>query len=144
MEPFLLVGSFDNLQFERTAWPQGGDPLQEFAGIPSIGPNEPDPRKAVSYPSQKQFGSISILNIGCMHDYSNNQPECIYEQMPFATVDFLAGVIAMEPTFSVVLTDWLSIMAALGSSSRPSAMRTFARNASWSCVQVPSRRHTEK
>jgi len=144
METFHLVGSFHNLQCERVAGPQRGNPLQKLPSISPIGPNEPDAQEAVAYPSEKEFGSIPILNVGCMDDYSNNQPECVYEQIPFAAVDFLAGIISMEPPFSVVLTDWLSMIAALGSASRPSAMRTCVRNTSWSCVRVPSGRHIEK
>lgn len=115
METCHLIGSFHNLQFEWGTGSQRGNPLEKFPGISAIGPNEPDAQEAVAYPSEKQFGSISVLYVGCMDDYSNNQSECVYEQMPFATVDFLAGIISMEPPFSVVLTDWLSMIAALGS-----------------------------
>jgi len=50
--------------------------------------------------------------------------------MPFPAVDFLAGVITARPPFSVVFTDWLSMIAALGLSSRPAACRTLPRKAS--------------
>ena len=36
--------------------------------------------------------------------------------MSFAAVDFLAGIVTVEPSFSVVLTLWLSMIAALGGS----------------------------
>lgn len=144
METFPLIGSFHNLQLVRVTGPQRQDPLQEFPGISPISPNESKAQEAVAYPTENELGSIPILNVGCMDYYSNNQSQCVYQQMPLAAVDFLAGIISVKPPFSVVLTDWLSMIAALGSASRPSPMRSCARNVSWICVQVPSRRHIEK
>jgi hypothetical protein len=39
------------------------------------------------------------------------------------------------------LTDWLSMIAALGVGSRPAVARASDRSASWTCSQVPSARH---
>jgi hypothetical protein len=50
--------------------------------------------------------------------------------MAFAAVDLLAGIITAPPPFSAVFTDWLSMMAALGLTSRPSSCRTMPRKAS--------------
>jgi hypothetical protein len=47
-----------------------------------------------------------------------------------ATVDLLAHVVSMGPPFSVVFTDWLSMIPALGSSSRPARFLTSRRRAS--------------
>ena len=46
--------------------------------------------------------------------------------------------------FAVVLTDWLSVMAALGVAARHSASRTRTRNASAARSQVPSSRQLRK
>jgi hypothetical protein len=144
VKAFDCVGPFHNLQPEAVAVSQRSDPLDQFSSVSPIGPNEPDTQIGIAYQREEYFGAVSILNVGCMNDYGNNQPQRVYEQMPFAAIDLLAGIISMEPPFSVVLTDWLSRMAALGSASRPSAMRTWDRSASWTCVHVPSRRHDEK
>ena len=56
----------------------------------------------------------------------------------------LADVVAPRPAFSVVLTLWLSMMAALGMASRPSFSRTWPRSASSTRSQVPSARHFRK
>ena len=144
IETFNLVGSFYNLQLEWSAGAQRGNPLNKFPGIPPISPDELDTPEAVAYPLEQQFGAIPVLNIGRMDDYRNNQTQRVYQQVAFAAVDFLAGIISMDPPFSVVLTDWLSRMAALGSASRPTARRTCLCSASWICVQVPSRRQAEK
>jgi hypothetical protein len=49
-----------------------------------------------------------------MDDGDKDQPENIYEQMAFAAIDLLARIVAVRAPLSVVLTDWLSMMAALG------------------------------
>jgi hypothetical protein len=48
------------------------------------------------------------------------------------------------PPTSVVLTAWLSMHAALGVGSRPTAMRFRSRKTGTTRVQVPSARHWEK
>ena len=144
VKAFDSIGPFHNLQAEVVAASQRRDPFDQFPCVSPIGPNQPDAQIGVTYQMEEYFGSVTILNVGCMNDYSNHQSKRVYEEMTFAAVHFLAGIIPMEPPFSVVLTDWLSRIAALGSASRPSAMRTWVRNASWTCAHIPWRRHEEK
>jgi hypothetical protein len=80
--------------------------------------------------SQHQTRTIAVLNIGRMDDGNKHQPKNIYEQMAFAAIDLLASIVAVRPPFSVVLTDWLSMMAALGCRFRPAASRASPRNSS--------------
>jgi hypothetical protein len=80
--------------------------------------------------SQHQTRTIAVLNIGRMDDGNKHQPKNIYEQMAFAAIDLLASIVAVRPPFSVVLTDWLSMMAALGCRLRPAASRASPRNSS--------------
>ena len=58
--------------------------------------------------------------------------------MAFTSLDFLACVVAAWPPFSVVLTVWLSIIAALGSASRPIEVRNCSRKAVLTRSQVLS------
>jgi hypothetical protein len=53
----------------------------------------------------------------------------INDQMALASFDLFAPVIASTAPFSVVFTDWLSTIAALGVASRPSAWRSSSRSA---------------
>jgi hypothetical protein len=64
--------------------------------------------------------------------------------VPLAPPDQLAGVVAALAPLSVVLADWLSTTAALGSGWRPSATRTRRRSASLIRAQVPSSRQRLK
>jgi hypothetical protein len=84
----------------------------------------------VSKHRQNQTRSVAVLDIGRVDDGDKDQPENIYEQMAFAAIDLLARIVAVRAPLSVVLTDWLSMMAALGWRSRPAASRTSPRNSS--------------
>ena len=64
--------------------------------------------------------------------------------MALASHHLLTSVISTRPPLSVVLTDWLSMMAALGVGSLPSAWRTLGRSAPWTRSHVPSRLHSRK
>jgi len=63
-----------------------------------------------------------------MHDNGQNEAHGIDHDMAFAAGDLLAGIISTEPPFSVVLTLWLSMMAALGVRFLPAFCRTFSRS----------------
>ena len=144
VKAFDGVGPFHNLQPDFVGDAQRGDPFDQSPGIPPVRPNEPDAPVRVADQLENHCGAVAVLNIGRMNDYRNHQPERVYQQMPFAAVDLLARIISVEPPFSVVLTDWLSRIAALGSASRPSATRTRVRSVSWIRSHVPFRRHEEK
>ncbi len=64
---------------------------------------------------QQFFGTGSILNVGGVDMHFEKQTERIAQNMPFSAVYFLTRIVAARPPFSVVLTDWLSKMAALAS-----------------------------
>jgi len=63
------------------------------------------------------------------HD-REQKPRSIDYDVPLSAVDLLARVVSAEPPFSVVFTDWLSTMAALGVGSRPSRTRVCSRSLS--------------
>ncbi len=144
MKTFPLIRTFHDLQLERIVATKCGNPLEELSSITTICPNEPKAQELLPNQTKQELGTITILDVGGMHHYGNYQTHSIYEQMPLAPVNFLPGIISMEPPFSVVFTDWLSMMAALGSASRASVFRSFSRKALCIRSHVPSRRHVEK
>ena len=127
MESLQVIGSANDLEDPAT---DVGNPSDQLAGIPAIGPDQLDSREKRPYFLQQQLGPVAILDVGRMHHHPEQQPYGIYEDMPLAAVDLLAGVVAVRPPFSVVLTDWLSMIAALGCSSRPARFRTWQRRVS--------------
>jgi hypothetical protein len=58
-----------------------------------------------------------------MYDDGDQKAKRVDEDVALTTIDLLARVVAVRPPFSVVFTDWLSMMPALGFRLRPTASR---------------------
>jgi hypothetical protein len=84
------------------------------------------------------------LNVRRMHHHGQQQPHGVNHNVTLASFHLLTSVIATRPPFSVVFTDWLSMMAAEGVGSLPSNSRTLGRKVSWIPSQVPSFLHRRK
>jgi len=107
------------------------DPLDKLPGIAGISPDFLQPSTGQANFLNHLLSSVAILLIGPMNHQADDQSERVDERVALAPFDLLACVItAQRPPFSVVLTDWLSRIAALGWGSRSSAWRTCAWSAS--------------
>lgn len=95
-------------------------PVDELTCISAISPDPAQAGEATFQERQDQAGAIPVLDVRRMDDDSQDQPERVDDNVPLAAVDLLARVIAARPPFSVVLTLWLSTIAALGLRGRPS------------------------
>ena len=77
---------------------------------------------------EHERGAVAVLNVGRMNGNAQQEAERVDEDMPLATDDFLARVIALRvkrsPPFGAPLALWLSMMAAVGLGLRPSCSRT--------------------
>ena len=62
----------------------------------------------------QQFSAISVLYVRRMHNHFQQHSHRIHDYMSLSSEHLLTGVIATKPPFSVVFTDWLSIVAAVG------------------------------
>ena len=71
---------------------------------------------------------LTVADIGGMDNELEDESLRIDDQMAFTAIESFPSIVAAQPPFSVVLTDWLSIMAPLGSGSRPARSRTSSRN----------------
>jgi hypothetical protein len=69
--------------------------------------------------------TLGILDVGRMHDHTEQQSLCIDPNVAFAPLDLFSRIVAARPPFSVVFTLWLSMMAAVGLASRPSLSRSI-------------------
>jgi len=131
----LIIAALNN--FKR---PTTGifDPVDELSAVIAIGPDQLQPWEKTFERFQEQFRTGPILDVSGMNNGFQHQSYCIDQQMALAPIHILARVVAAWSPFSVVLTLWLSMMAALGSGSRPSATRRSRR--SWALIhsQVPS------
>ena len=87
---------------------------------------------------QQRLCAIAVLHAGGGDDDRQQQAERIDEDVAFAAFDLFVRVKPADPPFSVVLTDWLSMIPALGRRCLPVATRTSPRNRSCMSGQVPS------
>ena len=131
----------DDLQQPAT---EDTSPIDQLTSVARIGPDQLEPRVSSRQFAQHEFGPVAVLDTRSVDDDRQKQAKRINYQMALAAGDLLARIIATRPPFSVVLTDWLSMMAALGVGSRPSDSRTLGRKVSWMRSQVPSARHCLK
>jgi hypothetical protein len=123
---------------------EGACPLHKLSSISPVGPNQLEPRESPHQFRKHQLGSITVLDVGSVDHYRKQQSQGIHHNMALTARHLLARVVAARPPFSVVFTDWLSMIAALGVGSRPSISRTLGCKVSWMCSQVPSKRHLRK
>ncbi len=119
-------------------------PHHQPARVACIRPNDPQPGKSAQQFGQHQLSAIPVLNVGGMNHHGQEQPHGVHYDVALASGNLFTRVIASGPPFSVVFTDWLSMMAALGVASRPAASRTRARKAASTRSQVPSSRQFRK
>ncbi len=96
-------------------------PLDQYTGVAPISPNALQAREASQKSPQHQLGSVPVLYVGWVHRDGQQQALGIHHNMSLATSDLFPRIIAPESPFSVVLTDWLSMTAALGVGPRPLA-----------------------
>ena len=95
--------------------------------------------------SLKQWpGSIPVGDVGSMDDKFEDESQGIDDQMAFAAIEAFPSVVAAGPPFSVVLTDWLSMIAPLGWRSRPARSLTSSRKPWLSRSKIPASRHCRK
>ena len=84
--------------------------------------------EAARAPIEDQPSAIAILHIGRVDDDVQQEAERVDENMPLATLDLLARVIARRierrPPFCAPLALWASMIATVGLASRPACART--------------------
>jgi hypothetical protein len=112
--------------------------------VRAVHPDELETGKALSERQEQVFAALMVLNTGLMDELVEDQPLRLDQQVPLAAFDLFAPVVAAPPPISLVLTDWLSMMAALGVGSRPCLTRTCSRSAVCMRSHVPSLRHVRK
>jgi len=127
LESDNIVAAFDDLQNPPA---QFLGPLDQLACIAAVGPDQLQSREQAFEFFQNQLGAVAILDVAGMYDNRNDQSERVDDNVPLSAVDFLPRVVPVYPPFSVVFTDWLSMMAAEGVGCLPAATRICSRRRS--------------
>lgn len=133
----MQLATLDNLQ-DPTA--KLLSPRNELASVSCVSPDQLQAPKAVFRLLEHHPGPIPALDVSGMHHHGHHQPHCVHHKMALAPAHFLGCIVAAWPPFSVALTLWLSIIAALGVAWRPLCFRTCSRKAFITRSQVPSKR----
>lgn len=116
----------------------GADPLHQPARISASRPDLFQARANWRGDVAHILRAVPVLEIRWQDNDPEDERFDIDEQVPFPPLYLLATVVPAHAPLSVVLTDWLSSTAALGSGSRPICGRTRRRRASVTRSQVPS------
>jgi len=94
-EVFGGIGALDD--FERPL----SDPVQCAAqfrsGIGGIGEQVAQSWAGMAYGLQHRRRAVAVLNIGCMHDQSEEHAGGVDDGVALGTLDFLSGVITANP-----------------------------------------------
>jgi len=76
------------------------DPLNKATlVVRTVRPDQLESRKAALERFQEVFATRMILDVGLVDEDVQDQPICIDEQMPLATFDFFAPIVAAKPPF---------------------------------------------
>ncbi|HEX9872226.1 MAG TPA: hypothetical protein VGC99_27235 [Candidatus Tectomicrobia bacterium] len=132
---------FDDHQGDSPPGPPRPHPGDELASVGVIGPEQAEPRTPVPEDLQELLGAIAVLPTGRRDHHTQEQAERVDHNRPRTPVDLRVRVTAVDPPVSVVLTDWRSMIPALGWHGLPTAARTSPRRRSGSTCLVPSSRH---
>ena len=123
----VSIRSFDD--FNDPAIP-AHCPTHKPSGITAISPDDLEATPSRTQLFDQQFAAVTVLDVGRVYDQCENQAERVNNDMTLAPKRFLARVVPSVAPFSAVLTDWLSMMPALGVGLRPSSIRTRRRSCS--------------
>jgi hypothetical protein len=144
LEAFRALGPLDHVQADLPPGPQGPHPGDEVPTIGLIGPEQPKAHARMPAQVQPWQGPLTVWHAGRRHHHPQPEASRIDEEMALAPVDMFGFIIPVVPPFAVVLTDWLSMIPALGWRCRPAATRTSPRRRSWMSCQVPSCRQRQQ
>ena len=95
------------------------------AVVNAVGEHRLEPAGQRLDPAQQVPRAVGVLNVGGVDDDTQQEAGGIDRDVACAAPDLLGRIIATRPPFSVVLTLWVSMMAAVGLASRPSCSRSI-------------------
>ena len=91
----------------------------------AVSEHGPEPGVERLHALQQATEVVGVLDVGRMHDHAEQQSLRVHRDVALAPLQPLGGIPAARPPFSVVLTLWVSMMAAVGLASRPAPSRSM-------------------
>lgn len=124
LEPAFFVRALDNFQGNPLSGQTGGEFITAVA---AIGKDLFDEGEQAAGLLDKVRSAVPVLDACRDRLDAKQQSYRIDERVALDTLDFLARIVANRipaaAPFSVAFTAWVSMMAAVGEASRPSASR---------------------
>src|SRR3712207_4569655 len=93
--------------------------------IDAVSEDDLDPAVQCLHTPEQRPGSIRVLDVGGVNHHAQQQPLRVDRNVALAPRHPLRGVIAARPSYSVVFTLCVSMIAAVGLASRPSGSRSI-------------------
>jgi len=125
-EALRVVGSLDDFDIYLRHYFRHGA-AKQWALIATIGVEPQQEWIKAEQRRHDEFAAIAILNVGGVHDGVDQQALRIDENVAFLALDLFSRIVTRRidrsPPFSALFTLWLSMTAAVGLASRPSASR---------------------
>ncbi len=140
-KPLLLRQLGHNHQLPGVAF---RDPFFESTLVRTVRPHALESRLVWMDHVKQLQRRVTILNIRRQDRDLDQQALRINNNVALASANLLPGVIAAVPPFSVVCTDWLSMLAAEGSGVRPNVTRTRRHHSSLIRSKTPVSTHLAK
>jgi uncharacterized membrane protein YedE/YeeE len=114
-----LIGDFtDDLDADI------GGRRDAFRVVAAVGPDQADEREEGARDLRRRSTAVAVLDIAGMGFDKQGASIAIDQSMTLAPRDLLACIVAARPPLSVVFTLWLSMIAALGLTSRAARWRS--------------------
>src|SRR4051794_26309564 len=110
----------DQRQAEQEAGEQDRQPV-----VGAVGEHDLEPGVEPLQPPQEIADPVRVLDVGGVDGHAEQQARGVDRDVALPAPYFLGRVVAARPPFSVVLTLWVSTMAALGLGSLPSRSRSI-------------------
>ena len=123
--PLLLADEFEDPAAELLG------PRLQLSRVGAVGPDLLQSLSAVVEPGKDEPCALAILHVGPVHYGAEQQAVGVYKDVPLATGDLLAPVVAVGiPLLPAVFTLCVSNTAALGLRGRPFLARASSRSTS--------------
>ena len=123
---------------QRQAEQEAGEQHRQ-AIVDAVGEHRLEPAVQSLDPAQQLACAVGVLDVGGVDEDAQQQATGIDGDVAFAPPDLLGRIVAPRSPFSVVLTLWVSMIAAVGLASRPSCSRSMISKWWRIASQTPAR-----
>ncbi len=114
------------------------------AVVDAVREHNPQPALERLHAREQVPNTIGILKVGRLYDHAQQPSLRVHRDVALAPLQSLGGIPAARTPFSVVLTLWVSMMAAVGLASRPSPSRNMTTRWWRMLSQTPAARNARK